>query len=84
MFLDLNMILNYAKTEFQSFIKFHEHLAQEIKRGVYDERAYLERTKLDLIRVMNDTMKAWIIGALKIEKKINNHPHTDIRRFFGS
>ena len=54
-----------------------------MKNGEYDERKYQERTELDLRRSDNETINAWMFGALKIKKKIKKHPQSGIRRFFN-
>ena len=42
---------------------------------------HFEGTKLYIDRVSNESIRCWILGALKIKRKLKNHPQNDISRF---
>ena len=47
-----------------------KNLFNEIKHEEYYERKHADITKLGLNRSRNETIKAWMLGALKIKEKI--------------
>ena len=48
-----------------------------------DERKHSYRTKLDLSRTNNEIIKSWMLRDLKMRKRINKTPISDIRIFLG-
>ena len=46
-------------------------------------RRHAERTKLDANVSSNDSIISWILGALKMMKKLKEHPQDDIWRYFN-
>ena len=44
---------------------------------------YAEKTKLDINRSTNESIRSWILGALKMKRKLKEYPQNDIRRFFN-
>ena len=50
--------------------------------GESEVRRYAERTKLEIDRAQNETIRSWILGALKMKRKLKKNPQADIRRFF--
>ena len=53
----------------------------EIENGEIDERKYADWTNIDLSRINNEILKPWVLGALKMRKRIKKHKKIDMRRF---
>ena len=59
------------------------NLFDEMKNGECDARTCAKRTKLDVDRVQNEIIRAWMLGALKMKRKLKKCPQSDIRRGFN-
>ena len=51
--------------------------------GESEARKNAERTKLNVDRLQHEIIRSWMLGLLKIKRKVKKHPKTDIRRFFN-
>ena len=44
---------------------------------------HTERTRLDVNRSPNESIRSWTLGALKMTRKLKKHPKNDIQRYFN-
>ena len=51
--------------------------------GESEERRNVERTRLNVNRFPNESIRSWTLGALKMKRKLKKHPQNDIRRVFN-
>ena len=52
-----------------------------MENGESEERRHSERTRLDMNRQTNESIRFLMIGALKIKRKLKEHPQNEIRFF---
>ena len=63
--------------------KWYEIFLNAMENGYMSARRYAERTKLDASVSSNESIRFWMLGALKMMKKLKEHPQDDIRRHFN-
>ena len=55
----------------------------EMENGEIEARRHAERTRLDMNRLTNEHIRSWLLGALKMKRKLKEHPQNEIRSFFN-
>ena len=51
--------------------------------GESEARSYDERTRFNIDRAPNESIRSWILKALKMKRKLKKYPQNDIMRFFN-
>ena len=55
-------------------IQSHGNMFDEMMNGESEARRHAERTKFEIDRAQNETIRSWILGALKMKRKLKKHP----------
>ena len=63
--------------------QWYNNVLSVMENGYVSVRRHVERTKLDASVASNDSIRSWILGALKVIKKLKELPQDDIRRCFN-
>ena len=61
--------------------QWYGNVFNEMINGEREARRFFERTKLDIDRAPNESIRSWMLGALKLKRKPKKHPQDAIRRF---
>ena len=63
--------------------QWHGNVLNEMLNGESESRRHVERTKLDIDRAPNESIRSWMLEALKMKMKLKKHPQNDVRRVFN-
>ena len=63
--------------------KWHENAMNAMENGEIEARRHALRTRIDANRSPNESIRPWILGALKMTRKLKEHPQKDIWRYFN-
>ena len=56
-----------------------EIVLDEMMNGESEARRHTGRTKLDIDRAHNESIRSWMLGALKMKRKLKKYPQDGIR-----
>ena len=63
--------------------QWYVNVLNEMANGEIEARRYVERTKLNIDRALNESIRSWTLGALKIKRKLKKYLQNDITIFFN-
>ena len=64
-------------------IQWYGNVLNEMANGESEARRYFERTRLNIDRAPNDSIRSWILRALKMKRKLKKYPFQWAKRTAG-
>ena len=61
--------------------QWHNNVMNEMETGEIEARSHVERTRLDKNRPPTESIRSWMLGALKMKRKLKECTQNDIRFF---
>lgn len=63
--------------------QWHDDVLNTMENGDVSVRRHAEKTKLYASTSSNDSIRSWTVGALKMMKKLKEHPQYHMQRCFN-